>query len=115
MLLSMEFNALFYITAKKHPKEPLKWFPQMLYNHLHLRLEQILAVLVVPHCLEFLLHGRALPYPAAEVARGGVLRDVGEIHHRQFVLLVGAQTECLIRLLCLSVCHISLMLCFLSM
>ena len=73
----------------------------MLYYNLHLRLEQVLAVLVVPHSLKLLHHGRALPYPAAEVPRGCVLRHVGEIHHRQFVLLIGLEPECLLRLFCL--------------
>ena len=70
----------------------------MLHYYFHLRLEQVLAVLVVPHRLEFLHHWRALPYPAAEVPRCGVLRNVGEVHHRQFVLLVSLEPEGLLRL-----------------
>ena len=96
------FSANFRSPAKKNTRRnPLIRFPQMLYYHLHLRLEQVLAVLVVAYGAEFLLHGWALPYPAPEVPRGCVLRHVGEIHHRQFVLLIGSEPECLLRLFCL--------------
>ena len=93
---------------KKSTRGTLVGFAQILYYYFHFCLEQVLAVLVVAYGAELLLHVGTLPYPSAEVARGGVFRHVGEVHHGQFVLLVGAQAEGVFRLPGLYVCHRSL-------